>query len=203
MGEALGKGWRSWWPGAEWSGGAVVLYVHGYYDSIDSAWTKHKLPAQFAAGGRNALHVVPGAPSGASEAVSWPDLGKLLEAVGYTGSGPIAVVGHSGSYRTVLKWVATKPTIRYIGLIDALYTGVSQMRGWLQHDPAARLDMVVTRYGAPRRNGEKLLSLLIPPEKARTSLTLNNDTHMGLVTGGKVIPALLQASGLPATGGTP
>src|SRR6185369_15538174 len=85
----------------------IVVYVHGLYDTVDSAWRSHHLGRQFAASRRNAIFIAPEAPSTAEEQPSWTDLEALVaEALGAARierpAGPLVVAGHSGAYRTIV-----------------------------------------------------------------------------------------------------
>src|ERR1044071_9179572 len=67
--------------------GATVVYVHGYFDDADTAWTGHQLAQQFALSALNALFVVPEAPVAQKVPINYPDLGELLRIVqGGTGA---------------------------------------------------------------------------------------------------------------------
>src|SRR5262245_14591284 len=88
----------------------VVIYVHGYGTSVREAFAAHHLAAQFAASERNAIFIVPEAPSGPNEVVYFPQLERLLEraeselgrALSREG---ITIAGHSGAYRTLRAWL--------------------------------------------------------------------------------------------------
>ena len=42
---------------------SIVLYLHGFYSSADSAFFEHRLATQFRDSGRNAVFIVPEVPS--------------------------------------------------------------------------------------------------------------------------------------------
>ncbi|HLL23040.1 MAG TPA: hypothetical protein VK427_12960, partial [Kofleriaceae bacterium] len=105
--------------------GATIMYVHGYFDDVDSAWSGHQLPAQFALAALNAVFVVPEAPVAPKMPVNYPDLGELLrlveERAGVTrGAALTAAVGHSGAYRTLQAWL-DEPLLDQIVMVDAMY----------------------------------------------------------------------------------
>jgi hypothetical protein len=71
-----------WRPkGYEARTAGVIVYVHGYYTDVDAAWTKHHLPEQFDASGKNAMFIAGEAPASSDDEVTWPFLGDLLRAV--------------------------------------------------------------------------------------------------------------------------
>ncbi|HMG54400.1 MAG TPA: hypothetical protein VK601_12980, partial [Kofleriaceae bacterium] len=55
--------------------GATVIYVHGYFDDADTAWTGHQLVQQFALSALNAVFVIPEAPVAQKTPINYPDLG--------------------------------------------------------------------------------------------------------------------------------
>jgi len=83
--------------------GATVIYVHGYFDDADTAWTGHQLAQQFALSALNAVFVIPEAPVAQKTPINYPDLGELLRLVedgtGVTRGAALTVaVGHSGAF---------------------------------------------------------------------------------------------------------
>jgi hypothetical protein len=134
----------------------TVIYVHGYYTNVDGAWVQHALAEQFAASKVNALFIVPEAPSGSNEEVSWPVLGELLaeverQLVGTKAHGPIVAAGHSGAWRTLGGWTDAKGDgdkndqgdkgekdakgIDAFLLLDALYGMEDKFQSWLEQHP--------------------------------------------------------------------
>jgi hypothetical protein len=116
----------------------TVLYVHGFSLDVDAAWEQHQLAKQFEASRRNAVFVVPEAPTSAEEAVRWPSLTTLLTTVGSRlamawPTGPLVVVGHSGAHMTVMPWLKT-PRVSQVVLLDAVYGhGMAEaLRAWLR-----------------------------------------------------------------------
>ena len=59
----------------------IVIYLHGYYTSADQAWDENYLASQFLASRRNALFLVPEAPTTIDDEVQWKSLEGLLTAV--------------------------------------------------------------------------------------------------------------------------
>src|SRR5688572_5755301 len=95
----------------------TVVYVHGYYVTVDKAWREHRLAEQFAASGLNALFIAPEAPTGGQQEILWPGLGTLLVEVEKhialtIPPGPLVAIGHSGAWRTVREWLDYKPPQR-------------------------------------------------------------------------------------------
>lgn len=124
-------------------GAATVVYVHGYYDSVDEAWRGHRLPEQFALAGTNALFIAPEAPQGIGEPVLFPDLVALVQEVEaraevVRGTGPLVAVGHSGAYRTLERWLS-EPLLEVAVLVDALYGDQDVFAEWLAASPQHRL----------------------------------------------------------------
>src|SRR5215831_17903787 len=57
-----------WRPrGYDPSTAGTIIYVHGYYTDVETAWTKHRLPEQFDGSGKNALFIVAEAPQSSDE----------------------------------------------------------------------------------------------------------------------------------------
>lgn len=139
-----------WQPdGYERLTAGIVLYVHGFSTDVDAAWERQKLARQFVASRRNAVFVVPEAPSSAQDPVRWPSLNTLLTTVGSKlaltwPSGPLVVVGHSGAHRTVVHWLKA-PRLSEVVLLDAIYgrSMVNALRTWLLAGPG-RLILVDT-----------------------------------------------------------
>jgi hypothetical protein len=204
-----------WVPaGYHADGAAAVVYVHGYYTDVDTAWASHRLPEQFALSGLDALFVACEAPRGNRAPVAWRSLGELLDLVSAETAiarptGPLIAVAHSGGFRTLLDWI-DYPLLDTIVLLDALYDQIDPFREWLLGASGRRLiDVTVDTV----RWSEELVRDLgaagevpvvvdrIPfddrewPEAARgaRALTVRSQyTHMELVTGGVVLPMVLR-----------
>jgi hypothetical protein len=191
--------------------GATVLYVHGYFDDADTAWTGHQLPEQFAMSGLNAMFVAPEAPAAQRVPVNYPDLGELLRLVedktGATrGVALTAVVGHSGAYRTIEAWL-DEPTLDHVTMIDAMYGEEETIATWLRASPRRRLitvgedTVLATESLANKIPAETYIVDRFPseyalwPDAARSARHLYvraQYAHMPLVTEGIVIPSLLR-----------
>lgn len=202
----------------------TVLYVHGYYTNVDGAWVQHALAEQFAASKTNALFIVPEAPRGSDEEVSWPVLGDLLkeverQLVGIKARSPIVVAGHSGAWRTLGGWAEDKRVENFI-LLDALYGMDDKFQTWLIRHPGSdepRLTLI-TKDTASRvapflekiPTAKRRASLpetyrdLTPAERNAPVLEIGSDlSHMEIVTTGKVLPVLLHRSPLKAVKAPP
>lgn len=200
-----------WIPsGYHADGAATIVYVHGYYDSVDDAWANHKLPEQFALAGCNALFIAPEAPEGIGQPVLFPDLLGLIQEVEsrmkvWRGSGPLVAVGHSGAYRTLQRWL-DEPLLERIILVDALYGEQESFGGWLAASPQHRL---ITVGEDTVRWTEDLASTVpatviadhfpiapegwTPEQRAARHLYVRSQFgHMAQVTGGVALPLLLR-----------
>jgi len=197
----------------------TVLYVHGYYTNVDGAWVQHALAEQFAASKANALFIVPEAPSGSTEEVSWPVLGDLLkevekQLVGIKARSPVVVAGHSGAWRTLGGWTDDKRVENFI-LLDALYGMDDKFQGWLARHPgsdeprmtlvskdtASRVAPFIEKLTTVKRRASlpETYRDLTPAERNAPVLEIASDlSHMEIVTTGKVLPVLLHRSALKA-----
>lgn len=192
----------------------VVVYVHGYFTSVDRAWKQHRLAKQFAASKINALFIACGAPDDWRSPVRWESIDELLAAVATTDeipAGRVVVVGHSGAHRTLKRWLS-EDRIDTIVLVDALYGGIEEFKQWLDGAPERRL---IDAAALTSPWTEKLHALLpdtllfekFPRARdaelagardARVVYVRSQLDHMGLVTSGVAIPMLLRAVTLPA-----
>lgn len=197
----------------------TVIYLHGYWNDTDSAWSDHRLVDQFAASRRNALFIVPESPFDDSEGVFWTSLDHLLKRVTHAvkvplPDGPVVVVGHSGAFRTIVPWLSFKRLDEVI-LLDGFYNQQEQFLSWLTQVPgheANRLILVSweTRDRATAlcarapgcatapRIPDALTELDHQQRNAQLLHIISQYEHMALVTDGKVIPLLLEMSPLKA-----
>ncbi len=207
-----------WQPsGYERRTAGIVLYVHGFSTDVDAAWERQKLAREFAASRRNAVFVVPEAPTSSQDAVRWPSLSTLLTTVGSRlaldwPSGPLVVVGHSGAHRTVVLWLKA-PRLSEVILLDAIYGRgmVEPLRAWLTADQT-RLILVdtvataensarivhgrpsVVRRGAIPLSGEDFTSA---DRSAQVVYLRSQYGHSEMVNEGKAIAPLLALTRLP------
>ena len=216
---------RTWCPqGLDPATAGTVVYVHGYFTTVDKAWDEHKLAAQFEASRQNAVFVAISAPASGQDGVAWESLStvrpQLATTTGIHPSGPIVVVAHSGGYRTVVRWIEGGDTIDQVTLLDALYGNVHEFGRWIGDGPVPRrtMNLVVRPDGAPHANADLLTSRLqqrsasglvhrhgvparyedftVEERRARVLHIIATQTHMGLVTQGEVLPVLLRRSPL-------
>ena len=161
----------------------TVVYVHGYHTDADGAWKDHDLAKQFRASKQNALFVVPDAPSGNDEEVSWNALTDLRRAVTRANirlpDGPTIVMGHSGKRAKQHKLIV-------IGSDTA-----TESKAFTKRYPFAvtRDDMPASSDDFSRRE-----------KRAKLLYVRSQYGHMQIVTSGKVIPLLLRLTPLKRVG---
>ena len=200
-------------PGYDAANAGIVLYVHGYFTDVDHAWREHHLDRQFAESGINALFIACEAPAAPGDEVSWTSATALLAQVETSlheplPDGPVVAVGHSGAHRTLSAWVGEGDAIDTIGLLDALYGELPEIREWIAGSQDRRLIDVgeLTRPWADQLHAtlpETKVFQRFPPrerghlEGARTARIVYVHSqlgHMPLVTGGVALPMVLRAS---------
>ncbi|HEY0192298.1 MAG TPA: hypothetical protein VGC42_14355 [Kofleriaceae bacterium] len=190
--------------------GATVVYIHGYFDDADTAWTGHQLPQQFALSALNALFIVPEAPIAQKIPVNYPSLGELLQIVedatgAMRGAAGTFAVGHSGAFRTLQSWL-DEPTLDQLVMVDAMYGDEDAIVGWMRSSPRHRLifvgeDTLLATESVADKLPETLTIDRFPPTydtwpaAAKTSRSVYiraQYSHMPLVTEGIVLPSLLR-----------
>jgi hypothetical protein len=230
VGEAAGGGfWRmgtprgvvlAWRPGGYRAREAgLVIYLHGYYTTVDQAAQEHRLFEQFRDSGRNALFIVPEAPAWNGEESVWPELPRLLDEVARrTGlglpKGPLVVAAHSGGFRTVLRWL-DDPRVEEIELLDGLYRSEDRFRAWVETAVGGVLRRLVL-IGDETQSSVALLASTVagavvlqevpppgvgltgPARTARLLAIRSQHPHMAIVESGEVVPVLLRATRLSA-----
>jgi hypothetical protein len=190
--------------------GATVIYVHGYFDDADTAWTGHQLVQQFALSALNALFVVPEAPVAQKTPINYPDLGELLRLVedgaGVTRGAALTVaIGHSGAFRTLQAWF-DEPLLDELVMVDSMYGDEDAVVGWLRASPRHRLifvgeDTLLGTESVADKLPETLTIDRFPPtydtwpaaaKTARSVYVRAQYQHMPLITEGIVLPSLLR-----------
>jgi hypothetical protein len=202
-----------WWPKNYRAATAVtVVYIHGYFIEADQAWLEHKLVTQFRDSGKNALFIVPTSPSSWKDELTWPDLDALLSAVKEQGKvemphGPVTVVGHSGAYRTVQKWLSEAIVDRVV-LIDGLYAFDKDFEAWFQDknhhlilvgfETTQRTEWLIKKVPSAVRLDEAPWAYDLPPPAFKNARVAFIDAqrfdHFALITSGRVIPWVLRHS---------
>lgn len=191
---------------------AIVVYVHGYYADVDTAWAEHRLPAQFARAGVNALFIACEAPTTEYEPVRWLSLADLLMTVRrrldlVLPDGPVVAVAHSGGFRTIEWWLPNRG-LDTVVLVDAAYGDTRLFWRWVRASRAHRLIDV----GDDTRQATDWLHRWLPEtvavedfappgatvlpaaaQHARVVYARSTVGHMALVTGGVALPLLLRA----------
>ncbi len=196
----------------------TVVYVHGYYVDVDTAWREYNLARQFRASHQNAMFIVPEAPAGNDDAVSWPALKDLRRAVARANitlpDGPVIVMGHSGAFRTIMQWVDHR-LIEQIILLDAMYAGESAFDEYIGSGKRADEHKLIVvgastaqesagfahkyKFAVAREKMPSGVSGFTRREKnARLLYIRSQFEHMSIVTSGKVIPTLLHLTPLKA-----
>jgi hypothetical protein len=190
--------------------GATILYLHGYFDDADTAWTGHQLAQQFALSALNAVFVVPEAPVAQKTPINYPDLGELLRLV-EDGTGVVrgaaltAAVGHSGAFRTLQAWF-DEPLLDQMVMVDAMYGDEDAIVGWVRSSPRHRLifvgeDTLLATESVVEKLPDALTIDRFPPtydtwpaaaRTARAVYVRAQFAHMPLVTEGIVLPSLLR-----------
>lgn len=193
----------------------VVVYVHGYYTDADGAWTEHRLADQFRRSRRNALFLVPEAPSSAAQGVVWTDpeqlWSALIDGLGIAVPyGPLIIAGHSGGFRTIVEWLPSGQVDQVV-LLDGLYGGQAELLRWMESRekykrpylvlvPTSSTERETQRLAAAARDAETIplwVSAGLVGDIAAKVLVLGASTgHMELVTDGHAIPATLSLTAL-------
>ena len=190
--------------------GASIIYIHGYFDDADTAWTGHQLPQQFALSALNALFIVPEAPVAQKVPINYPDLGELLriveDATGVTRGAALTVaVGHSGAFRTLQAWL-DEPLLDQLVMIDAMYGDEEAIVSWVRASPRHRLifvgeDTLLATESVADKLPDTLTIDRVPPtydtwpaaaRTARSVYVRAQYLHMPLITDGIVLPSLLR-----------
>lgn len=170
----------------------VVVYVHGYRDDVDSAFTNHQLAAQFAKSEVDALFIAVAAPSGADQPVVFGDLDELLEWVGAPVAAPVLVIGHSGGNRTLKAWLRSS-RVEEVVLLDGFYGDAAPWTRWLTERPGA----VLRAVGQHTFVKAEAWRVSLPPE-VREQVTHERAAcgHMEIVTAGDWLPKVISESSI-------
>jgi hypothetical protein len=126
----------------------------------------------------------------------------------------VVVVGHSGAFRPILSWLGN-PRLEEVLLLDGLYRGEAQFKGWLDAaglGPRHRLVLVSDEtFPAAEAMVATIPGAISLPEvpapdrglesagrSARLIHLKSQHSHMAIIESGEVVPVLLRASHLPA-----
>jgi hypothetical protein len=187
---------------------ATVVFVHGYWISVDAAWASYRLPEQFALAGINAMFIAPEAPSAKWDSIAWPSLADLIAAVGNSVDAAmptqrLVVVGHSGAYRNIGAWLAN-PALDTVVLLDAAYTEFGLLP-WVRASSNHRLVNIAYETGRfsdylhwrlpSTRRITGLPAVALPDERILYVKTWVG--HWSLVTDGVALPLALRALEVP------
>lgn len=170
----------------------LVVYVHGYFDSVDDAFRDHGLVQQFKASGVRALFVLIDGPKGPQERVAWtafaPLATELERSLGRKVPARVMAMGHSGGNRTLREWTKERLVTDMV-LLDAFYGDPSHWTSFLARVPNGRVQLV----GALTFKKADAWRRSLPAAAARRveQLVANTD-HMGVITDGVWIPRLLK-----------
>lgn len=181
----------------------LVIYVHGYYVTVDEAWRTHRLADQFEHSGANAMFVVCGAPSADVDPVDWESLDQLIAAIPKPPAGRVIAIAHSGGHRTIRSWVG--PRLDGLVLLDAAYGPFPEVIAWLAGSSARRL-LDVSELTRPWAD---VLHAALPESTSVDGFDGDHSDqrivhvrsqlgHMELVTEGVALPALLRWALPPA-----
>lgn len=195
----------------------MVIYIHGHHNNVDEVWKYHKMAEQFRRSRQNAMFVVPEAPSNGHTPVNWPSLALLKQGVSRANIrlpyGPTVVIGHSGAFRTIAKWVDHRVLSEVI-LLDALYARQKQFHEFIASGKRAKNHkLIIITAGDTLKNTKAFVKKLkhaavrekFPKSyrgfsrRERNSRVLfirSHFSHMGLVVSGKVIPLILRVTPL-------
>jgi len=190
-------------------GAAVVVYLHGYYSSADSAFFEHRLAMQFRDSGRNGVFIVPETPSWRTDPLYWDDLEALLtQTFARTKlkrpEGPVVVVAHSGAFKNVAAWLA-HPQLKQVVLLDGLYGADKEFQAWVEapghqlvmvgFETAQRTDWFLTKHPQATKLDDVpyLYDRVAKLNAPVVYFSSDRFDHMAIVTDGRVIPYLLHA----------
>ncbi len=193
---------------------ATVVFVHGYFVSVDEAWVDYRLPQQFALSGINAMFIAPQAPMGKRDSIVWPSLNALVKTVKDSVDVPmpakrLVAVGHSGAYRTLATWLPNE-SLDTLVLLDAMY-GEYRFMPWARDSKTRRLINIAyetNRYSdVMHRSLPATVKVDGLPETglpdARIVYAKTDVGHWQLVTDGIALPLALRAIAVDPVAGAP
>jgi hypothetical protein len=174
-----------------------MVYVHGYFDSVDDAVRDHGVFAQAKASGVNVMVVMIEAPKSPKEPVRWGSFFLLREALeqrmGRALPPRVIAMGHSGGSRTLREW-AKAGEVNDVVLLDAFYGSPAPWSAYLKRVTEGRLQLIGT-LTFPK--AERWQQTLEKNERERVQQWPAKTDHMGVVTKGAWIPRLLRERAVP------
>lgn len=153
----------------------VVVYLHGWNNSIDTATAQFRIAEQFAESGKNAVLVFPEGPRFAPDSFGGKLedscglqrlLAETLEIIRRTKNingklGNVILAGHSGAYRAIAFMLLRGGVpVREVWLLDALYGQTEKFAHWLDHDCKQQKGRFIASYtdgGGTKAECEKLM----------------------------------------------
>jgi hypothetical protein len=153
----------------------IVIYFHGWYNTIDSACAQFRLIEQFSESGKNAVFIFPEGPKDSPDSFG----GRMEEKDGLqnlvndaliylkhqkkisqTNVGTIVLAGHSGAYRVIafclMRGGLTK-NITDVILFDALYGQTEKYVYWIDRYKG-RFINIFTNDGGTKNETENLMA---------------------------------------------
>lgn len=194
----------------------TVIYVHGYWTTVDKAWTDHELAKQFKKSRQNAMFIVPEAPSNNKQDVVWDALTDLKKTVRKAGirlpDGETVAVAHSGGFRTVRMWHDYKWLTEII-LLDAMYGGQKEFKNFIHDSKRAKHRKMVIVASDTKSNSKsfakefpyavirddlpkKFSGFTKKQKKTRLLYIKSQYGHGALADGGVAMPLLLRLTPL-------
>lgn len=156
----------------------IVLYFHGWWNSIEKSIDEFDLTDQFAASGKNALLILPEGPKNAPDSFG----GKLEDEQGFARflneviallfrNGciesqkitSIILSGHSGGYRVIAKILehgGYRNKISEVFLFDGLYAQTDSYLDWVSSPECKRFVNIYTKDGGTFAESQNFLKSL-------------------------------------------
>ena len=188
---------------------ATIVFVHGYWVTVDEAWTDYRLPQQFALAGTNAMFIAAAAPQGKHDTIAWPSLTALVKTVKDSvdvamPSKRLVAVGHSGAYRTLAMWLPN-PSLDTLVLLDAMY-GEYRFLPWIRENKQRRMVNIAYETDGYSDYMHRCLPSTVRVDglpasgfpDARIVYAKTDVGHWSLVTDGVALPLALRALGVAA-----
>jgi hypothetical protein len=193
---------------------ATIVFVHGYFVSVDDAWRDYRLPQQFALSGINAMFIAPQSPMEKRDSLTWPSLNALVTTIKASvdvamPTKRLVAVGHSGAYRTLANWLPNE-TLDTVVLLDALY-GEYRFLPWVRENKARRLVNIAYETDRYSDYMHRHLPSTVRVDglpttgfpDARILYAKTDVGHWQLVTDGVALPLALRAIGVDQVADAP